>query len=64
MSFVGKKKKILSTLLTSYIRERRKGRCRDVGRGMKMGGDRIKEREQRSRCGDRGQTVGNATEKF
>lgn len=27
-------------------------------------GGRIKEREQRSRCGDRGQTVGNATEKF
>lgn len=28
------------------------------------GGNRIKEREQRSRCGNSGQTVGNATEKF
>lgn len=37
MSFVGEKK-ILSTLLTSYIGERRKGRCRDVGRVMKMRG--------------------------
>lgn len=25
---------------------------------------RIKEREQRSRCGNRGQTVGNAKERF
>lgn len=69
--FLGEKKKVLSTLLTSHIRERRPGRCRDVGRVMKMRGgrgggvgNRIKEREQRSRCGNSGQTVGNATEKF
>lgn len=39
-----KKKKVLSTLLTSHIRERRPGRCRDVGRVMKMrwGGERDK----------------------
>lgn len=36
--FLGEKKKVLSTLLTSHIRERRPGRCRDVGRVMKMRG--------------------------
>lgn len=42
------KKKILSTLLTSHIRERRPGRCRDVGKVMKMrGGNRIRERAEK-----------------
>lgn len=37
----------------------------DAGMVTKMReGNRIKEREQRSRCGNRGQTVRNATEKF
>lgn len=39
-------KKILSTLLTSYIRERRKGRCRDMGRVMKMRGGGQDKRER------------------
>lgn len=50
------------THLTSHVREGKPGRCRDVGRTVKMVEvTRIKEREQISRCGNRGQTVGKAT---
>lgn len=65
--FMGEKKKYFQHFW-HHISEKKARQMQGCGEGHKNegggGGNRIKEREQRSRCGNSGQTVGNATEKF